>query len=194
MSDHSSPPPPPPPPPGEGEGPGQYQGMQGMPSYESAPQAAPVERPASIAQAVKLMYVGAALSLLGIIVTVLMRGAIRDALVKASQKAAKPMSASQIDAAMNLAVVFAVVSGLIGVALWVWMAAANGRGRKWARIVATILWVLSLLSTLSSVLQHPPALALVLNIVMLALGAYILYLLYRPESTQYYEAQSAPRI
>ena len=32
------------------------------------------------------------------------------------------------------------------------------------------------------------------RIVMLALGAYILYLLYRPESSQYYEVQSAPRI
>jgi heme A synthase len=168
--------------------------MQGMPSYESAPTVAPVERPASIAQAVKLMYVGAALSLLGIIVTVLMKGAIRDAVEKASEKATTPMTDTQIDAAVTLGVTFAVITGLIGVALWVWMASANGKGRKWARIVATILFVLSVLSILSSLLQHPPALALILNLVMLALGAYILYLLYRPESTQYYEAQSAPRI
>lgn len=222
MSDAGSMPPPPPPPPGEGDGPGQgpgqapgqgpghapgqgpghapgqgpgqYPGMQGMPSYESAPPAAAVARPASIAQAVKLMYVGAALSVLGILVTVLMKGAIRDAVEKASQNQSTPMTPSQVDAAVNLGVVFAVITGIIGVALWLWMASANGKGRKWARVVATVLFVLSVLSTLSSLLQHPPALALVLNLVMLALGAYILYLLYRPESTQYYEAQSAPRI
>jgi heme A synthase len=166
--------------------------MQGMPSYESAPTAAPVERPASIAQAVKLMYVGAALSLLGIIVSFLEKGAIRDTVQNSS--AGKTMTPDELDSAVTLAMVSGIVAGLIGVALWLWMASANGKGRKWARIVATILFVLSVLSILSSLLQHPPALALILNLVMLALGAYILYLLYRPESTQYYEAQSAPRI
>jgi len=37
-------------------------------------------------------------------------------------------------------------------------------------------------------------LSLVVGIITVVLGAYILYLLYRPESSQYYEAQSAPRI
>jgi len=190
MSDYGSTPPPPPP--GEGEGPGQFQGMQGMPSYESAPAAAPVERPASIAQAVKLMYVGAALSLLGIIVFFLEKDAIRDMVQKST--AGKTMTADKLDAAVTLAMVSAIVAGLIGVALWLWMASANGKGRKWARIVATVFFAFSVLNFLGSFLQPTPALSRILGIVMLALGAYILYLLYRPESSQYYEAQSAPRI
>lgn len=191
MSDHGSTPPPPPPP-GEGGNPGQYQGMQGMPSYESAPTAVPVERPASIAQAVKLMYVGAALSLLGIIVSLLEKGAIRDTVQNSS--AGKTMTPDELDSAVTLAMVSGIVAGLVGVALWLWMASANGKGRKWARIVATVFFAFSVLNFLGSFLQPTPALSRILGIVMLALGAYILYLLYRPESSQYYEAQSAPRI
>lgn len=195
MSDHGSTPPPPPPPPGEGQGPGQYpgmQGMQGMPSYESAPPAAAVAQPASIAQAVKLMYVGAALSLLGIIVTFLEKGAIRDAVENST--AGKTMTPDELDSAVTLGLVSGIVAGLIGVALWLWMARANGRGRKWARIVATVFFAFSVLNFLGSFLQPTPALSRILGVIMLVLGAYILYLLYRPESTQYYEAQSAPHI
>jgi hypothetical protein len=194
MSDYGSPPPPPPPPPPEGQDPGQFSGMQSMPGYEAPVTGAPVSKPASIAMAVKLMYVGAALSLLGVLSTVFQLDSIRDAVEKASADASTPMTSSEMDAAVAVAVAFAVVVGLIGVALWLWMAAVNGRGRKWARIVATVFYGLFVLSALASLLQSPPALSLILSLVSLVLGAYILVLLYRKESTQYYEAQSAPRL
>ncbi len=189
MSDYGTPPPPP-----EGQEGGQYSGMGSMPSYQAPGAGAPVAQPASIAMAVKLMYVGAVLSLLGALSTLLFRDAIRDGVQKASDKAATPMTSSEIDTAVSVGVTVAVISGLIGVALWLWMASANGKGRKWARIVATVFFVLSVLSTLSSLIQHPPVLSLVLGILSVLLGAYIIYLLYRPESTQYYDAQSAPRV
>ncbi|MFC8503788.1 hypothetical protein ACFUC1_15635 [Pedococcus sp. NPDC057267] len=192
MSDQSiTPPPPPPGAPGTG-GDG-YPQMGSMPGPGVPPPAAPVSRPASIDLAVKLMYVGAVLSLLGMVLTVTMRDTIRSAVEKASNSSSAPMTASQVDAAVGLAVGVSVVVGLIGVGLWLWMAWANGKGRKWARIVATVFFGLSVLSTLSSLLQHPPVLSLVVALVNLLLGAYIIFLLYRPESTQYYEAQSAPR-
>jgi hypothetical protein len=166
--------------------------MQPMPS--SAPPPAPeVSQPASIAMAVKLMYVGAALAVLGILFTVFMRDSIHDAVVKSAQNSGTTMTSSEIDAAVGVAVGVSVVVGLIGVGLWLWMASANGKGRKWARIVATVFFGLYVLSTLGSLFQHPPVLSLVDGIVTLLLGAYIIYLLYRPESTQYYEAQSAPK-
>lgn len=192
MSDQSITPPPPPP---GGPGPGGegYPQMGSMPGPGAPPPAAPVSRPASIDMAVKLMYVGAVLSLLGMVFTVMMRDTIRAAVEKASNNSSAPMTASQVDAAVSLAVGVSVVVGLIGVGLWLWMASANGKGRKWARIVATVFFGLSVLSTLSSLLQHPPVLSLVVGLINLLLGAYIIFLLYRPESTQYYEAQSAPR-
>jgi hypothetical protein len=168
--------------------------MPSMPDYQAAAPAAAVSRPAPIAMAVKLMYVGALLSLLGALSTLFMRDTIRQAVEKASAEAATPMSSGDVDAAVAFSVAFAVIVGIIGALLWVWMASANGKGRKWARIVATVFFGLSVLSTAGSLLQHPPALSLVLGLVTLVLGAYIIYLLYRPESTRYYQARSAPGI
>ncbi len=193
MSDYGTPPPPPPHP-LEGPGAGQLSGMQAMPGYEAPAAGGPVAQPASIAMAVKLMYAGAALSVLGLLSTFLMRDTIREAVQKASDDAGTSMTSSEVDAAVGLAVGFGAVAGLIGVALWLWMASANGKGRKWARILATVFFGLSVLSTLGSLVQHPPVLTLVISIVSLALGAYVIFLLYRPESTQYYNAQSAPRV
>lgn len=193
MSDNSTTPPPPPPVDGPGTAGEGYPQMGSMPGPGMAPPAAPVARPASIDMAVKLMYVGAALSVLGILFTVLMKGTIRDAVEKASNDSGTAMTASQVDAAVSLAIGFSVVVGLIGVGLWLWMASANGKGRSWARIVATVFFGLSVLSTLGSLLQHPPVLSLVVSVISLLLGAYIIYLLYRPESSRYYQAQSAPR-
>jgi hypothetical protein len=164
-----------------------------MPGYQAPTARGPVSQPASIALAVKLMYAGAALSLLGIVVTFWSRDTIRETVQKASNDSATPMTSTQVDAAVAVAVGIGVFSGLIGVALWLWMAFANGRGRKWARVVATVFFGLSVLFTLGSLVQKPPVLSLVLGLVSLLLGAYIIVLLYKRESTEYYEAQSAPR-
>jgi len=45
-----------------------------------------------------------------------------------------------------------VVFGLAGVALWVWMARANGRGRSWARVVAMVLFGLATLTLANGLL------------------------------------------
>ena len=77
--------------------------------------------------------------------------------------------------------------------LWLWMASANGKGRSWARIVATVLGALSVLSLLSSVAQgqmtdaQPGRRAWSASRSPIA----ILVLLWRKESSAYYEAVKA---
>ena len=44
-----------------------------------------------------------------------------------------------------------------------------------------------------TLVQQLPVLSLVLGLVSLLLGAYIIVLLYKRESTEYYDAQSAPK-
>ena len=39
-----------------------------------------------------------------------------------------------------------IVSGLLGAALWLWMAQANKAGKSWARIVATVLFAIDTLN------------------------------------------------
>jgi hypothetical protein len=195
MSDSGTPPPPPPgPDEGRGNpyGQGDYGQMPGMPApgYQ---QPGPATRPPAMDQAVMLMKVGAGLSLLGLLLTLVNRGAIRDAVEKASEDAATPMTAEQIDSAVTLGVFGGIIIGLIGVGLWLWMASANGKGKSWARILATIFFALSVLGLLGSFAQDQPAISRILQLVQVLLGAYIIFLLYKKESTAFYQASSAPR-
>src|SRR5690625_2044653 len=148
----------------------------------------PVQAPKSILNAVKLMYVGAALSVLGVILGFATAGAIEDDLRQQNPV----FTDAEIDAGMNFVIGFTVVIALIGAALWIWMAIMNKKGRSWARTVATVLGGLNILFTLLSFAQGASGASLISNLISLALAGGILFLLYRPESSDYYAAQSRP--
>ncbi len=171
------------PPGGEGQPPG----YGAYPTAPVPPPAGPAPQPPqSILTAVKLMYVGAGISALTIVFAVLSRDSIRDAI----EDNDSTLSADQLDSAANAFVGVLSVIGLIGVALWLWMAAMNKRGRSWARIVATILGGLNIIGTLLG-LNQSGGLTIVINLISLALAGTILWLLYRKESSDYYAAVSA---
>jgi hypothetical protein len=135
----------------------------------------------------KLMLVGAVLTALGIVATLLQIDSIRDTIADSDSS----LTESELDAAVATAVAFGVVVGAIGVGLWLWMRSANGQGKSWARIVATILGLLNIVFTLFGVAgDGTTGISIVLSIIGLVLAAAILYLLWRPESTRYYEAMS----
>jgi hypothetical protein len=172
----------PPPPP---TGPWASDNLPPHPMSGYAPQ--PVEQPQSIRTAVQLMYVGAALSLLGVLLTFTQTDAIRDAIEESDDS----LTASEIDTVYNITIASAVVAGLIGVGLWVWMAVKNGQGRSWARVVATVLGALNIVFTLFGLAgDTATSLTIVSSLVSLALAAVILFLLYRPESTRFYDFRS----
>ncbi|MBB5788091.1 hypothetical protein [Jiangella mangrovi] len=148
--------------------------------------AVPAEPPQTLQRAAILMYVGAAISAVTALIPLLFRDSIRDAIADADSS----LSADEIDSAANVSVGIAVVVGLIGVALWLWMASANKAGKSWARVVATVLGGLNILFTVLSLGTGGGGIGLVVNLVSIALAGYILYLLYRPESSAYYAARS----
>jgi uncharacterized membrane protein YiaA len=163
-----------------------------MPSGPAGPAAPAAVPPPSIQRAVLLMRVGAALSVLSILITLLTRDALRSQVESTLRKSSSALTASQVDTAVSLAIGIAVVVGLVSVGLWLWMASANGKGRSWARIVATVLGALSVLSLLSSVAQGQlTTLNLIVSLVSLALAIAILVLLWRKESSAYYDAVKA---
>ncbi len=165
-----------------------------MPGPGAQAASAPVQ-PQSIQRAVLLMRVGAGLSLLSIIITLLTRDSLRSQVARALRKSSTTLTAQQVDTAVTVAVSIAVVVGLISVGLWLWMASANAKGRSWARIVATVLGALSVLSLLSSVAQRQmTTLNLVVSLISLVLAIVILVLLWRKESSAYYEAVRAQRL
>jgi hypothetical protein len=125
-------------------------GSNQMPMAERPPQ------PTTLRNAVRLMWAGAALALIGVIITLSFSSKIKTAVTKAAVKANVTrradgktlLTTSQIHSLANATVVALAIAGIIGVLLWVWMAWANNRGRNWARIVSTVLFALDTISLL----------------------------------------------
>lgn len=189
---------PPPPPPADGNA-GPFGGHMpaapqygGMPSYSPVP-SGPVTRPKSMDLAVRLMQAGGVLSLLSLVSVFLMQDSLKETVAKQMRDADASVTQSQIDAAITLGLALGVVMGLIGAGLWFWMAAANGKGRSWARVLATVFFAISLLLTVLSFGSAQSALSRILGLVSLAIGAAAIFFMYQKESTAYYNAVSGPR-
>ena len=148
--------------------------------------AASVARPSSVTRAVQLMYVGAALSVVGIIVAWTTKSQLRDQIAAASPT----LSSDAVESAVTISLVVGTVVGLVGVGLWLWMAAANGAGKSWARVLATVLGALGVLSAILS-LTTGTGITIALQLLSLVLAVAILVLLWRPASSAYFQARSA---
>jgi len=155
-----------------------------VPYGEQRPKPTP---PSSILTAVKIMYAGAALSALGLVMSLLTADSARDRLAESNPD----FTADELDAGVAFGIALAIVFGVLGILLWVWMAESNRRGKSWARIVATVLGGLNIVLTLFGLFRgQSTGLVLVFNLISAALAAVILYLLYRPDSNAYYEAMT----
>jgi hypothetical protein len=150
-------------------------------------------QPSTLRNAVRLMWVGAGLALIGVIITLVFTSKIKNAVTKAALKAnatnrangatSKILTTSQIHTLANATVVLLAVFGVVGVLLWAWMAWANNRGSNWARIVATVLFALN---TIALILEFGRASISIIAILLgwlVGLGAIIL--LWRRETTAY---------
>ena len=151
--------------------------------YVQPPQPRPVA-PSSIRTAVKLMYAGAVLSALSFIVGLATLGSLRQAIINASNK---PLTATQLHAAEVAGVVVIVLAGLVGVSAWLWMAWKNGRGRSWARIVATVLFGLDTLSLLSAIFRPNTGGTKIIGLLIWLVGLGATIYLWRPDANLYFK-------
>lgn len=193
-------PPPPPPaygnqgayPQGQAPVPPAYGGMNAMPGSGYTPPA-PMARPSAMDTAVKLMQAGGVLSILSLLATFLMMDTLRDEVTKQMKENDAGVSQSTIDAAVNVGLGVGILFGLLGAGLWFWMASANGKGKSWARIVATVFFVISLLSFLFSFTQTQPLISRVLSVLSILIGAAAMAMMWKKESSAYYNSMSAPK-
>ena len=147
--------------------------------------------PAPVLTAVKLMYAGAAVSAVELIIGLALiivdiKAAARGRFLGHSLAAQKP-----------LVITVWIVFGLVVIALWLWMARANGQGRNWARILSTVLFGLATLQLRGDFTQpvsHAGFGATVLYYGGTALfvaawlvGAAAVWLLWRPASSAFFK-------
>ncbi|HEX9066076.1 MAG TPA: hypothetical protein VF843_13290 [Streptosporangiaceae bacterium] len=115
-----------------------------LPKAPAASRAQPVpagrpEPPRTVRIAVLLMYAGAAVTAIGLALSVIAVATGENAL-RASHPHA---TAAQLHATQNVLIVVAIASGVIEIAAWLLLARASRSGLKWARIVATVLFALN---------------------------------------------------
>jgi hypothetical protein len=162
---------------------------QPYPSAGQAPEPARREPPPSVVMAVRLMYAGAVVSAVSLVVGLATVGSLRSALHK-SQPTLTP---TQLHDLQTIVVVGSVVIGLISIGLWVWMALMNKAGKSWARIVATVLFGLDTLFLLLGVARAGAAASSLVSILIWLIGLGAVVLLWRKDSTEYITAQSTSR-
>jgi hypothetical protein len=139
--------------------------------------------PRSVVNAVKLMYTGAAISTVSLIVTLADVGAVKSAI-----KRAKPAwTAAQVNSYDRFIISLAIISGLIGIGLWLWMARANSRGKNWARIVSSVLFGLATLDLIGVFTEPKTALGLVFPLLTWLVGLGAIILLWRGENNDFYQ-------
>ena len=131
----------------------------------------------TVRAAVKLMYAGAAVSTVNLVILLALIGDI-----KVGQLLNTPF------------ITVAIAWSLAPLALWLWMARENGRGRNWARIVSTVLFGAATLD-LTEVFG-PPGIRLSLVPVIAGsptvpvlywlVGLAVVWLLWRPASSAFF--------
>lgn len=152
------------------------------------------ERPRSIALAVRLMWTGAALAALSIVYTLASRATLKDRVTEQLRDSDPAATASEIDALYAISIVSGLAGGVIAIGLWAWMAWKNGQGRAWARVVATVLAAINLLGVpFSVVTARGQVVTLAMTAVNVVLAIVILVLLWRKESTTFYQGTAASR-
>jgi hypothetical protein len=156
--------------------------------YPSSGHTVEAERPpapATVLNAVKLMYTGAAVSTVSLIVSLVSISGTKSAI----RKARPTLTTAQVNQLNTFIITLAIISGLVGIALWLWMARANSQGRNWARIVSTVLFGLATLDLFGVISQPKTILGLIFPVLTWIVGLAAVVLLWRRASAAYFRPQ-----
>jgi hypothetical protein len=156
--------------------------------YPSGGQTVEPERPAApgtVLNAVKLMYTGAAVSTVSLVVSLVNISGTKSAI----RKARPTLTVTQVNQLNTFIIALALISGVVGIALWLWMARANSQGRNWARIVSTVLFCLATLDLVGVFSQPKTLIGLIFPVLTWFIGLGAVFLLWRGPSTAFFKSQ-----
>lgn len=160
--------------------------VQPYPSAGRMPESAQPEPPPSVVMAVRLMYAGAVVSALSLVVGLVTIGSLRNSLHKAQPS----LTPTQLHNLQTVVVVGSIFIGVISIGLWLWMAYMNKAGKPWARIVATVLFALDTLFLLLGVARAGAAAGTLVSILTWLIGLGAVVYLWRRDSSAYFNPQA----
>jgi hypothetical protein len=139
--------------------------------------------PRTVLRAIRLMYAGAALEVVALIVALVTRGSLESAI-----RAAHPhYTSAQVHSAENFRAGLLVTGALIAVGGWLWMAWANGTRRSWARGVSAALFVIGTLGLpIISLRTARNAATLTVGVLIWLVGLAVIVLIFNNSSGPFY--------
>jgi hypothetical protein len=135
-----------------------------------------------VLNAVILMYSGAALSILVLLIDVATKGSLDAAIFRQHPF----YTTTQVDADKISFFLFQGLVAVIGCGLWLTMAQANRAGRRWARTVATTLLGTFTLYMLISLAGIGSTASKAFDVLTWIIAVVIIVLLWRPESSAFF--------
>ena len=142
--------------------------------------------PSSVVTAVRLMFAGAALSLVGFIVAISTKSTIRANIAKKNPD----FDAQKLNTAVNATIAIIVVFGAIIIVLFVLLALQVRKGKNWARIVTWVICGLGILSALGSLGQNVAAASRAVSLVSGVLDVAIVVLLLQKPSNAFFKPRA----
>jgi len=146
----------------------------------------------TVRAAVRFMYAGAAVSIANLFILLAFIGYVRTYHAVFGYR----FTAAQVSQLNTSFITLSVVSDLVPIALWLWMARANGQGRNWARSLSTALFGVATLDLTGAfgtpvirVEFVPMLFGPTLPVLTWLAGLAAAWLLWRPASTAYFKPQ-----
>lgn len=146
------------------------------------------EPPRSVLNAVKLMWTGAGISLISVIIGLATIGSLKTAIEQANPD----LSSSQVSAVATASVAAVVIVGLLGVGLWIWLAQMSKAGKNWARVTGTVLFGIDTLFQLISFTRSAALAGRIPGLIVWLVGLGAVILLWQRQSSDYFKGQAAP--
>jgi hypothetical protein len=164
-----------------------------LPSYPDAAQVSDDQQqtaPRSVLTAIKVMYAGAAASAIHAVVYVATQGAEKAAIERRYPH--KP--AGTVSTLTHVTVIGGVIVGLLGAALFIWVARSCRRGRNWARVTATVLFVLGVLAAVYDLVSPRAAAVTVVSFGVCLIGLAAVVLLWLGSASAWFKFCTRPQL
>lgn len=154
------------------------------PGWSVPPASARPHIPRSVLTAVSLMCAGAAVSLVNVIVNLT---AINQ--IKTAFETQHPLAQNAAQGVAALAAAAVVISGAVGIGLWLKLASASRKGRSWARTAGTILFGLDTIGLLGTLGRTGIPMAKTFGVLIWLIGFIAVIELWRRQSSDYFDSR-----
>jgi hypothetical protein len=154
---------------------------QPAPGWPPPPAAARPGIPGPVLTAVRLMYAGAAVSLVNVIVSL---AGINQ--IKTVFEAQHPLAQSAAQGVATLAAAAVIIGGAVAIGVWLTLASASRKGRSWARTAGTILFGLDTIWLLGTLGKADIPMVKTFGVLIWLIGLMALISLWRRQSSGYF--------